>query len=285
MKKKLLVLNDLHVGSSFGLLPPDFMDTKGNVHLQNCGQKYLWERFTQTLSRIQPQHIDAVVINGDLCDGMQPKNKGVPLTLHRWEDQREASVAVLMEVKNTFPTAQWFFIEGTPYHEERDNVVQAAYLLLEKTPDVRRTLKLRVGDAILQFHHETSFSGGITKAGSLEKEIVNQWLAEASNDWDKVHCEVRAHCHYFAYVGRKDRLAIVCPAWQLQTEYSTKNSPNKNIPDIGCVVLTVDDSLLKYGTCPVSFQEYLYKHPSPAIVDITDDTDAVALDSDVVSVA
>lgn len=110
----------------------------------------------------------------------------------------------------------------------------------------------------------------MTKSGSLEKEIVNQWLAEASNDWDKVHCEVRAHCHYFCYTGRKDRLAIVCPAWQLQTDYTTKNSPNKNIPDIGCVVLTVDDSLLEYGTCPVSFQEYLYKHPSPAIVDISE---------------
>lgn len=132
MRKKILVLNDLHVGSSFGLLPPEFMDTAGNVHQQNVGQKYLWERFTQTLKRIQPQKIDAIVINGDLYDGMQPKNKGIPLTLHRWPDQREAAVKVLEEVRNTFPKTEWFFVEGTPYHEERDNVVQAAHLLLGK---------------------------------------------------------------------------------------------------------------------------------------------------------
>ena len=66
MQRKILVLNDLHVGSSYGLLPPNFTDTMGNVHTQNLGQQYLWERFTATMRRLQPQKIDAIVINGDL---------------------------------------------------------------------------------------------------------------------------------------------------------------------------------------------------------------------------
>jgi hypothetical protein len=281
MQKKILVLNDLHVGSSYGLLPPSFTDTMGNVHEQNSGQKYLWDRFTATLNKIQPQKIDAVVLNGDLLDGSQPKNKGVPLTLHRLPDQREAAVKTLEEVKNRFPKAEWFWIEGTPYHETTDEVSQAAFNLLGTKQTVRRTLKLRVGKAVIQFHHETSFTSAVTKAGSLEKELINGWLAEAMNDWDKAHCEIRAHCHYFAYVGRKDRLAIVCPSWQLQTDYTTKNSPNKNIPDLGCVVLSVDDALLDYGMCPVSFQEYLHKHPQPSIVDVSDDATAVDLEAGV----
>lgn len=272
MQKKILVLNDLHVGSSYGLLPPNFTDSKGNTFSQNTGQKYLWERFVQTLRRVAPQKIDAIVINGDLLDGMQPKNKGTPLTLHRLEDQRTAAVAVLTEVKQTFPKAEWHFIGGTPYHEEEEQVAQVTVNLFDQLLPVRRTLKLRIGKAVIQFHHETSFSGGLGKAGSLEKEIINQWLAEAANGWAVSHCEVRAHCHYFAYIGRKDRLAIVCPGWQLQTEYTTKNSPNKNIPDIGCIVLHVDDSLLDHESCPVAFTEYLYKHPGPAIVDISEET-------------
>lgn len=282
MQRKILVLNDLHVGSSYGILPPNFMDAAGNVHTQNKGQKYLWERFTVTLNRVLPQKIDAIVINGDLLDGMQPKSKGGPLTLHRIEDQREAAHKVLEEVRNAFPKAEWFFVEGTPYHEVGEQVQQVARNLLGMAAkDVRRTLTLRVGKAILRFHHETSFSGGFTKAGSLEKELVTSWLSEAMQDWEKVHCEVRAHCHYFCYVGRKDRLAIIAPCWQLQTDFITKNSPTKNIPDIGCIVLSVDDAMLEFGTCPVSFTEYLYKHPGPDIVDISEE----ATDGEEVSTA
>lgn len=278
MQKKILVLNDLHVGSSYGLLPPSFTDCAGNVHEQNSGQAYLWSRFIATLDKIQPQKVDAVILNGDILDGLQPKNKGVPLTLHRLPDQREAAIVVLQEVRNRFPKAEFFWISGTPYHELEDEVAQVAYKLMGEAQTVRRTLKLRIGKAVVQFHHETSFTSAVTKSGSLEKELINGWLSEAMNDWDKAHVEIRAHCHYFAYVGRKDRLAIVCPSWQLQTDYSTKNSPNKNIPDLGCIILNVDDKLLEYGMCPASFQEYLHKHPAPSIVDISDDVDADTLD-------
>jgi hypothetical protein len=178
---------------------------------------------------------------------------------------------VLEEVRDTFPKATWYFVEGTPYHEVGEQVAQVALSLLGTPTEIRRTLTLRVGKAVLRFHHETSFAGGITKSGSLEKEMVAAWLSEAMQDWEKVHCEIRAHCHYFCYVGRKDRLAIVAPGWQLQTEYTTKNSPHKNIPDLGCVVLSVDDAMLEFGTCPVSFSEYLYKHPGPSIVDISEE--------------
>jgi hypothetical protein len=274
MQKKILVLNDLHVGSSYGLLPPDFLDVEGNYHSQNVGQQFLWDIFTKTISRISPQKIGTIVINGDLIDGMQPKNKAHNLTLHRPEDQREAAVKVLELVRNTFPTAEWHFVQGTPYHELPAEVEQAAFILLGKKYPIRKTLKLRVGKAIVQFHHETSFTSALTKGGSLEKELINQYLAEGMNGWSAAHCEVRAHCHYFCFVGRKDRLAIVCPAWQLQTEYTTKSSPNKNIPDLGCVVLSVDDSLIDHGMCPVSFTEYLYRHPSPEVVDISEEEDS-----------
>jgi hypothetical protein len=274
MQKKILVLNDLHVGSSFGLLPPTFTDLMGNFHSQNAGQKYLWERYIATLNRIQPQKIDVVVLNGDIIDGRQPKEKGGPLTLHRYPDQREACIKVLAEVKKRFPEAQYFWISGTPYHEIEDEVFQVANRVINKPQTVQRTLKLGIGNATVQFHHETAFTSAQTKGGSLEREIINGYLAEAQNGWDTVHCEVRAHCHYFAYVGRKDRLAIVCPAWQLQTDYTTKGSPNKNIPDLGCVVLNVDDSLLEFGCCPVTFTPYLYKHPCSAVINLTEPEEA-----------
>lgn len=271
MQKKILVLSDLHVGSSYGLLPPSFMDGAGNLHEQNEGQKYLWGRFQHMLGRVSPQPIDAIVINGDILDGAQWKSKGAPLTLHRLEDQREAAVKVLEEVKNALPNAEWHFVEGTPYHEVGEEVRQVAFLLTEEKHDVHRTLTLRVGNAVIRFHHEVGFSGGFIKSGNLERELVTGSLAEAMQGWAKADAEIRSHCHYFCYVGRSNKLALVTPCWQLQTDYITKGSPTKNIPDIGAVVLSVDDALIEYGICPVNFTEYLYRHPQPEIQEMAEE--------------
>jgi hypothetical protein len=40
--KNILVLGDVHVGSIYGLLPPDFVSSDGGEKPQNDGQKYLW---------------------------------------------------------------------------------------------------------------------------------------------------------------------------------------------------------------------------------------------------
>jgi len=270
MQKKILVLNDLHVGSAYALLPPDFMDTEGNIHVQNVGQKFLWDIFTKTLVRLQPQKIDTIVINGDLLDGAPGKapNKSQDSTLHRVEDQIEAAVKVLEEIKNRLPKAEWYFVRGTPNHEFPADVAHVASRLLGKTYPIYNSLPLRTGKAVVNFSHEVSFTSALTKAAPLEREMIYQWLSEGMNGHKVIHCEVRAHCHYFAYVGRRDRLAIVCPCWQLQTPYMTRNSPKKNIPDLGCIVLSVDDSYVDYGMCPVSFTEYLYLPPETDFIDI-----------------
>lgn len=43
MKPKILVLlSDLHVGATSGLLPPNFVTFEGNEIGQNAYQKWLW---------------------------------------------------------------------------------------------------------------------------------------------------------------------------------------------------------------------------------------------------
>ena len=40
--RNILVIGDVHVGSMYGLLPPDFVSCDGAEKPQNEGQKYLW---------------------------------------------------------------------------------------------------------------------------------------------------------------------------------------------------------------------------------------------------
>jgi len=87
MRKKILAFGDMHAGSFYGLLPPDFIDVRGNPHEQAPGQRYLWSCWTEMLGSIPPGSMDMVAVVGDTIDGKQPKSSSEPLTLHRLEDQ------------------------------------------------------------------------------------------------------------------------------------------------------------------------------------------------------
>lgn len=261
MKASFLVFSDFHHGSEDGMLPPDFTDISGSPRIQNPRQKYLWDNFISILDGLEGRSIDYVVCNGDVLDGKQKKSETPSLTLHKLEDQKNAAIKTLKEIKTRFPIAKWIFVEGTPYHEMPEQVRMVAKHFTDEP--VKMTYRLQVGNAGIEFHHEVGYSGGFLKSASLEKEIINGLLATAKNGWDEYHVHVRSHCHYFGAVQRGKYLTIVTPCLQLQNAYGTKNSPTKNIPDLGGIYLEVDDSLLERGMCPCGFEELLFPHPKP----------------------
>jgi hypothetical protein len=73
--RNILVLGDVHIGSIYGLLPPDFVSSDGSEKPQNEGQKYLWNCWQDMKWRAAKFAIDSVVVNGDLIEGKQPKQK------------------------------------------------------------------------------------------------------------------------------------------------------------------------------------------------------------------
>jgi hypothetical protein len=95
MKRKILALSDIHVGSPSGLLHPNYVDVDGNGTLLNVRQNYLWDNYLNLLDSL-PSDIDEIVFVGDAIDGKQRANQGEELTLHRIEDQRLAAIMTLM---------------------------------------------------------------------------------------------------------------------------------------------------------------------------------------------
>src|SRR5438128_419235 len=122
--RNILVLGDLHIGSMYGLLPPDFVSCDGSERPQNEGQKYLWECWEDLKRRAAKFSIDSVVVNGDVIEGKQPKQKASELTLVAPNDQEAAAVFLLRDLrnwieKNTGREVPFYFIQGTEYHEGR----------------------------------------------------------------------------------------------------------------------------------------------------------------------
>src|SRR5467141_3428442 len=101
--KRGICVSDLHCGSIYGLLPPSFETFEGVLRLPNPGQEYLWrcwDDFTNRAGRFSP---DFIIVNGDLLDGMQQKNKGSELALNAPFDQSRAAVETLRLLKARVP--------------------------------------------------------------------------------------------------------------------------------------------------------------------------------------
>ena len=98
--RNILVLGDVHIGSIYGLLPPDFVSSDGAGKPQNEGQKYLWNCWQDMKWRAAKFAIDSVVVNGDLIEGKQPKQKCSELTLVAPNDQETAAVFLMRDLRN-----------------------------------------------------------------------------------------------------------------------------------------------------------------------------------------
>ena len=98
--RNILVIGDIHVGSIYGLLPPDFVSSDGSEKPQNEGQKYLWECWQDMKRRTAKFAIDTVIVNGDLIEGKQPKQKCSELTLVAPNDQEAAAVFLMRDLRN-----------------------------------------------------------------------------------------------------------------------------------------------------------------------------------------
>ena len=88
-KSPIAIINvgDLHCGSIYGLHPPEFNSSDDREVPQNRDQRWLWWNWQDFWHRTSRYNVAAVVFNGDLIEGSQPKSRGGELCLSRIADQ------------------------------------------------------------------------------------------------------------------------------------------------------------------------------------------------------
>jgi len=85
--KRAIFISDLHAGSAYGLLPPNFAKYDGTLQPPNAGQQYLWECWKDFCERAHRFKPDFIVHNGDAVEGPQRKSNGYELCLVPSKDQ------------------------------------------------------------------------------------------------------------------------------------------------------------------------------------------------------
>ena len=272
-KKRLVFFSDTHFGSISGLLPPAFETSEGIIQPQNAGQQYLWDCWQNFGSRVKAFQPDAIIVDGDVVEGTQPKDGGAGLSLRQMVDQKEAALRGLNILKGgVSDDCKWYFVMGTKYHvgdngEAEEEIARRVggerYSSVGSGILVREVLWLYIRGVIIEVAHAIGGATGFYRATNLDREM--QWSALSGKDETKgvpkADMIVRAHRHYFMTLGHASKQGVILPCWQLQTKYARRDSVHRFHPDIGGVFIIVDPSAKERGEPPCEVLQQLYDIP------------------------
>jgi len=242
MKRKtplrIRVVGDLHVGSMWGLWPPEFRHA-GRSYPQNPWQEYLWQAWEQGWkSRPAP---DVLVLNGDLIDGSQPKAGGQGTMSTELDLQEEALLRVLKPVR----AQQIYVVRGTSYHEPSRLAMVARLIGAQPVADqyVLPECKLHVRNPevrIVVRHHPDGGSALYTGT-VMEREAIKSIRAWAAGMLDARHdVIVTSHVHLLAWEYTPDDvLIVITPTWCVQSEHAMVRRRYTWLPRVGWVDLVV----------------------------------------------
>jgi len=238
--KDILILSDMHVGSLWGLWPPDFeaddprSDNRLRFH-QNHTQKQLWKHWKDMVAKVNPE---IIIFNGDLIDGQQRKSIGREVVTSRLETQ----IAACIDIIRTLPEVPMYFTQGTDYHEMPDGSAVEHYIAKEFNGEFGDDLlidecgiRMHVGHAI-----STSSSSWQYWPTALSRDLLLLALHSSDQKYGSVDVAIRSHRHNFCGAIFKNQIGVITPCWQTRTPYAVKKD-FVTPPDIGYVVLKVEN--------------------------------------------
>lgn len=276
MTYSILILNDLHAGSVFGMLPPNFKTSDSGTKGQNPGQKHMWGHWIALSKMMSKTKLDAIVINGDAIDGPQVKSRGQECSLTDLNDQERAAIETLdvmiaRVAEGPSGKIPLYFVQGTEYHDGRgaenfENIAQKMggikYEGLGTGRYSHEVLDLDFDGVVLNIAHHVGGGGGITRGNALDKEMIMSALAGKMGKFPKADCLIRAHMHFFCHIEHGSKHGVIAPCWQLQTRFMRHRSVYAMVPDVGAIVIHIDPEAKKKGLDPIRVQKFLFSLPS-----------------------
>lgn len=274
MKKAIIAISDLHIGSHAGLWPATGLRLdNGALQMPSILQDYTWRCWMHFWNEYIPSHVKklkeknvSVVINGDVIDGNH--HQAVDL-IANIESQEHAAVQILKPIVNRYRT---FMVRGTEAHggKSDQNTESIARQLGCELDEVGNNsvwqLWLDVEGVVFQFaHHIGTTSSAAYETSAPMRELVAGLVESAQWDQKLPDIMVRSHRHRYIPVsiprsGDRDIQIIVTPAWQVRTPH-VERIDRMRLPHIGGVLFIVED-----GLCQI--RKKIYGMPKPNLIQI-----------------
>jgi len=234
--KHVVVLSDLHVGSTLAIMPRKWtLMGSGHTVTASSNQQCLLQAFWEVVYRWQKP--DILIILGDAIDGQAPADYGVTT----WTTSILDEVMAAKKLIQLFEARHIYVLQGTDYHVSINGVAAEELLASELNAEffseehrqlgIRsdKQLWLKVDDVVFHFAHPISSRG---------PNILQRELAEAVKHGANI--AVRGHYHVYRHWETSAGHIFISPGWQLQTHYMQRKSPLGLVPDIGAIRFTVN---------------------------------------------
>lgn len=237
--KLVLLLSDLHIGSTVGLWPPGFVCEEGYPIGQNKFQEWLWECWSDMLvwaDKVIGKDDFELVLNGDLVDGIHHK------TLQVMSPNVGDQTAAVMDVLGRFvgKAARVHVIKGTEAHTRNDEIRLGKAMDGTRDPITGQhawdILDLEVNGTLFNFAHHISATARPyleASAHSIALGALTMSRARTGKAIPKVMC--RAHRHRHGIWTDGNMMTCVTGAWQGLTRYGYKVVPDA-VPQPSAVI-------------------------------------------------
>ena len=254
-----LFLCDLHVGSLVSIWPREGLMPEGGEWKLNLVQKHLarhWDRFLSEM--LDVPHLDAVIIVGDVLEGVNSRNLEVVTT--RLDYQASAAIDLLSPVREL--ADRMYILKGTSFHggEMDQHVTQVAKALdVEPSPSGEALwddMLYHIGDRdIWHIAHHI----GTTRNVSYEATGPMTALTTTKMEYDRAYGRwgphitgiVRAHRHKMIHVHKPPWHAIALCGWKLKDGFAHKVAPG-GLPEYGYALVSYEEEInVKLQTYPL----------------------------------
>jgi hypothetical protein len=228
--KLIVILSDLHIGSTVGLWPTGFVSNEGNPIGQNKFQEWLWECWCDAMQwsrKIIGKDAFDLVLNGDLVDGIHHKTLQVMTP-----DPGDQTSAVLQTLSGL--GLQWsklHVIKGTEAHSRNDEIRIGQALGGTRNPQTGQhawdNLDLDVHGCLYNFaHHISATARTYLEASAHSIMLGNLTHARARAGKPVPQVMVRAHRHRHGIWQDGNQISMITGAWQGLTRYGYKVVPD-----------------------------------------------------------
>jgi hypothetical protein len=226
----LVILSDLHVGSTCSLLQPDFVDDKKTPIGQNPVQAWFWKCWQDAQAwreKLVGDDEHYLVLNGDMVEGNHHR------TTEIWSPDAANHVAACIEIVRPLADAaeKTFMVRGTECHVGGSENAIAHAIHAQVNPEFDQPYWDRLpidmcGHRVSVRHHFPTTSRSYLEASQFSIQLGNA-VNEAVRSGDiPPSILVGAHRHRTGHFVDGNRAVIVTGAWQALTRFGFKAVPD-----------------------------------------------------------
>jgi len=259
---RIAIINDLHVGSQFALVPEGgWTDHYGTTIIPNEGQVKLSEYLDQFAEVCREQQVTMLWIPGDVTAGQNPREAGKFIYNIELDEQKRMAAQVIAELVEMVPSIERIWIwKGTGYHGSRDTGIELGVATVLRADHgmngmdgrplaeykgeyslIKLVYEEYVKNILITHHASNAY---MYPEQAMGKDMLLYQEAMAQGKLPPVDMIIRAHKHSFIEVHKPSIRSLQLPCWQFFVPYdNAMKNYGRWQPDIGGVIMLFDHKL------------------------------------------